>query len=95
MENTGITEIKTAADALRNLSREKDMQASALLREIELHDEASLRAEGFSAGLEQGIEQGIEQRNIEIAKNLLNQKIDINIISKTTGLSIDKINELK
>ena len=77
MENTGITEIKTAADVLRNLSREKDMQASALLREIELHDEASLRAEGFSAGLEQGIEQGIEQgKNSTLAALAIQMKTD-------------------
>ena len=42
-----------------------------------------------------GLNKGIEQEKILIAKNLINKKIDINIISDTTGLSIDKINELK
>ncbi|MBQ9818194.1 MAG: Rpn family recombination-promoting nuclease/putative transposase [Proteobacteria bacterium] len=46
IENTETEEMKQAADALRRLSLERDMQASALLREMELHDEASLRAEG-------------------------------------------------
>ena len=32
---------------------------------------------------------------IEIAKSLLSQNIDINTISTATGLSVEKINELK
>lgn len=40
-------------------------------------------------------EEGFEQRNIEIAKNMLNKNLDINLISEITSLSIEKINELK
>ena len=42
-----------------------------------------------------GLEQGILQEKIEIAKNLLNKNIDINIISESTGLSIEEIENLK
>ena len=39
---------------------------------------------------EKEIQEGIKQT----AKNLLNEGIDINIISKATGLSISEINKL-
>ena len=50
--------------------------------------------EGVEKGIKQGIEQGIEKRNIEIAKNMLKEKIEISLISKMTGLSVDTIKEL-
>ena len=39
-------------------------------------------------------EEGMEQRNIEIAKNMLNLNLPIESISKITGLDIDTIKEL-
>ena len=41
------------------------------------------------------IERGIKEKTIEIAKNLIKEDIDINIIAKTTGLSKQKIEMLK
>ena len=32
------------------------------------------------------------ERNKEIAKNILNQNMDLNLISNVTGLSIEEIN---
>ena len=40
-------------------------------------------------------EEGQKERNIEIAKNMLNEGIDIDIISKCTGLTKDEVNALK
>ena len=51
-------------------------------------------AKGEKKGIEQGIEKGIEQRNIEIAKNLLDI-LDDETISLKTGLSEDVINQLR
>ncbi|MCI8777663.1 MAG: hypothetical protein HFI87_00705 [Bacilli bacterium] len=39
--------------------------------------------------------QGINQRNTEIAKNLLEQRVGINIIVKSTGLSKEEVESLK
>lgn len=50
--------------------------------------------QGIEQGLEQGIEQGMEQAKIEIAKSMLEKKMDINTISEITGLQIEKITEL-
>ena len=47
--------------------------------------------EGLEEGIERGIEQGIEQTAI----NMLKENIDINIISKVTGLNISQIKELE
>jgi predicted transposase/invertase (TIGR01784 family) len=50
---------------------------------------------GMQKGLEQGLEQGIEKgklkEKIEIAENLLLANVDVKIISQTTGLSIEDI----
>lgn len=54
---------------------------------------------GEARGIEKGIEKGREEREnrkaVEIAKNLLSQKVEINTISSATGLSIAEIQKLK
>ena len=50
--------------------------------------------QAMEKGLEQGIEQGIEQRNISIAKNMISENLDIELISKITGLTLDQIKKL-
>ena len=57
------------------------------------------KAEGFSQGKvegrAEGKTEGINERNLEIAKNLLENKVDISIIASSTGLTEDEINSLK
>ena len=61
--------------------------------------EWALRDQGYRDGLSQGkaegISEGKSERNIEIAKNLLKNKVDISIIASSTGLSEEEINSLK
>ena len=45
-------------------------------------------------GIEQGIEQGIQQRNIEIAKLMIKENIDISIIQKIIKLTKEEIERL-
>lgn len=52
------------------------------------------REKGFKQGYDEGIEQGIEKNKIEIAKNLLDNNVDINVISLSTGLSQEEIKNL-
>ena len=40
-------------------------------------------------------EEGIEEGKIEIARNMFKEGLDINIISKYSGLTIEEINKLK
>ena len=63
--------------------------------------------EGISEGLEKGIIQGREEgisegvskgeraKSIDIARNMINMNIDLETISKATGLSIEEIQNIK
>lgn len=50
---------------------------------------------GIAIGEARGVEKGIYQRNVEIAKRMLQENTDINFISSVTGLSSDEILKLK
>lgn len=52
------------------------------------------RAEGIKEGRKEGIREGIKQDKLEIARNMKNKNIDINIISECTGLSIEELNTI-
>lgn len=51
--------------------------------------------EGIEQGTRIGIEQGTKSKALEIAQNMLQMNMDIDVISKATGLSKKEINELK
>ena len=51
--------------------------------------------EGIKQGKIEGLNEGIKNKSIEIAKNMLKDNIDINIISKYSGLTVDEINKLR
>ena len=61
--------------------------------------ENSIRLDGYHAGVEEGIKEGLEkgsrEEKLNIAKSMLDEKIDIKIISKCTDLSIEEIDKLK
>lgn len=46
-------------------------------------------------GLSEGKSLGIQERNMEIAKSMLKDGVDINTIQRYTGLSIEEISKLK
>jgi predicted transposase/invertase (TIGR01784 family) len=50
---------------------------------------------GMEKGIEKGFEKGVEQNKIKIAKNLLLAKVDLETISKSTGLSLNQIKSIK
>ena len=103
--------IDKAINVLTIMSQDKKARAEYLSREMALHDEATkieeAMEEGFEQGLEQGIqkaiqlgieqgiEQGIEKANIDNAKNFLKLGVDVEIIVQATGLSKEKVLELK
>jgi len=53
------------------------------------------KKEGIEEGLKEGLKEGEKNKSIEIAKNMLKDNVDINIISKYSGLNIEEINKLK
>ena len=48
-------------------------------------------AKGIEQGLEQGIEQGAAQRNLEIARAMLKDHVDVKTVAKYSGLSEDEL----
>jgi len=53
------------------------------------------REEGLLEGIEKGLLEGIEKGKIAVAKELLKNRVDVNIISKSTGLTLEQLEELK
>ena len=57
------------------------------------------RKEGMDEGMEKGIEKGIEKGRaegiIEMARNLLALGVDVDTISKATGMKPDEIEDLR
>jgi len=51
--------------------------------------------EGKEKGLKEGLKKGEKKSKIEIARNMLKLNVDVNIISQSTGLSIEEIKDLK
>ena len=58
-------------------------------------DKVSARNLGIEQGIIQGKAEGIKERNIAIAKNMLKEALDANLISKVTGLSKEEVEKLK
>ena len=46
-------------------------------------------------GIEQGLKQGTRMANEKAALNLLKMKMDVKMIAKATGLSIEQVKALK
>ena len=70
------------------ITKEKDEQ---MIKNTQLYRATQ---EGINIGISQGINQGFQQRNMEIAKNLLSQNVDIDVIMKATGLTKEEIEKL-
>ena len=49
----------------------------------------------MNAFKEEGLQQGLYQRAVQTAKNMLKDRVDIELISKYTNLSIEEINKIK
>ena len=92
-------EVGKAKKVLEEISQDEHERYLAELRQKYIMDQKAIEGAGFDkglkAGIEQGIQQGIDQNTIEIAKKLKEQNIDIEVISKVTGLSIKEIENLK
>ena len=53
------------------------------------------KQEGLAEGMELGMEKGMNQKALDIARNMLADGIDINLIMKYSGLSKEQIEKLK
>ena len=85
-----IEEIREAKDELIRLSNDDKQRELYEMRSKILKDKVS----ALNEAERKGIEKGIKQRNIEIARNLLDILDDETIATKI-GLSIEKIKILR
>ncbi len=53
------------------------------------------RAEGEAKGLKKGIDLGRKERDLEVAKNLFALGMDLEIVMKATGLSLEELQKLQ
>ena len=60
--------------------------------------ENSIKKESYEHGIEEGIEKGMElgskEKQLEIAKSMLDKDMDINLIIELTGLTKNEINKI-
>ena len=90
--------IKKAQDKLEEISKDEHERYLAELREKYIMDQKAIQEYGYlkgvEEGIERGIEQGIEKEKNEIAKKLIKEGMNIDVISKITGLDKEKIKKL-
>ena len=88
-------EVKNFINKAKELSSDDEMvymfdqeNMQEMIRNTELE-------EATESGIEKGILQGSQEKALEIAKNMLNAKMDLDSIAKMTGLSREEIEKLK
>lgn len=98
--------LKEAVKKLDNLSEDERMQRIADLRQKAIMDEKAIYEKGLEIGLEKGIQRGMEKgiekgimegsqkEKIEIAKKMLELKIDKETIAEATGLTEQEIEKI-
>ena len=84
-------DINKAIDELEQVSGNEKLRRIAELKEKYIRDEQA----SIEYAQNEGYRQGEAERNIEIAKNMLKENINIELISKVTGLSLEEIENLK
>ena len=82
-------------DELKRLAKEEDFlpeyDFEREMRRVTNTEKEISKQEGHAEGLNEGKESATR----EIAINFMKNGVDINIISKSTGLSIEELNTLK
>ena len=80
-------EVKDAVIEVKKLSEDEELQRLADLREKAIMDEKAI----YQAGLNNGKTEAMQ----EVAKKLLKQNVEMKKIAEITGLTIEKIEQLK
>ena len=79
--------MKKIVNDLIDLSNDSDI--------ISAYEKEKIERYAFEVALKEKEAKGKKERNIEIAKKSLEENIDIKVISKITGLSLEEIENLK
>ena len=88
VEDTNNELIRKIEHAVEQAKQDDDWRRAYMTYQIKQRD-AELRGE------KRGMQQGAEKRTIEITRQLLAQKLPVEMIATATGLTIAQINELQ
>mgnify|MGYP004554416955 FL=1 len=87
--------LKEAVEKLDRISEDERMQRIVDLREKAIMDEKAIYRKGIKDGKVAGKIEGAKEKEVQIAQNMLKEKIDIELIIKITGLSKEEIEKLQ
>ena len=96
-----IREVKSSSDDFDNLLRyNRDVIFDGNEKEEAFEDGVERGYKkgvehGIKHGIEQGIEQGVKQNTIDVAKAMLQENCNVDLICKVTKLSLDEVEKLK
>ncbi len=90
-----IEEIKEAKNELVRLSNDQEQRMLYEMREKILKDKISALNKAKNEGREEGLQEGLKEGLIKTAKNLLAMGMDVETVSKATGLSVEEIRSLE
>ena len=91
-ENDKILKAKEVLDRLNDNEEEIER---AYQRQRAIRYQNALRESGYDEGIEDGIKKGGEQGKKDVAKKMLDNNIDIDMIIKITGLTKEQIENIK
>ena len=86
--NEALKKAKEVLDEISGDKREEELAFQRLMYKMDI--EAT-----EAAGYDRGIEQGVAMEKLEIARNLLEEKISIETIIKCTGLTKEEIEKMQ
>ena len=87
-------EIKKAQEEYEYLTGEENERRIAFLMDKAIRDEKSAYVGGKQDGLKEGEKIGEQKKQKEIAKKMKEEKVDIELIIKVTGLNKKQIEDL-
>ncbi|KPV58723.1 hypothetical protein QJ48_15250 [Paenibacillus sp. A3] len=87
--------LQKAMDTLEFLSQNEEARRLYEMRQKALHDEASMIDGAKEEGKREGKLEGKREKEIEVAKNLLEMGMDVTKIAKATGLPESEVKKLK
>ena len=87
--------VQKAEDELEYINANEEERMRAKFRERSEWNYNFDMESMYEHGVKEGLEQGSKEQSIKIAKKMLEEKLDIDVIIKTTGLTKEEIQKLQ
>ena len=87
--------IEKAQKVLEYLGTNEEIRRYYELREKAIHDEITRLIGAKEEGIQQGIQQGEDKKGFEVARKMLLDGVEDNIIQKYTGVSKENLEKLR